>query len=277
MKTRAYFLLAVLVFTLIRLPVVIAQSTPPPVEREWNVDGTTRKALLYVPASVSKEKAPVVFAFHGHGGSMQQAARSFAIQREWPDAVVVYPQGLNTPGKLTDPEGRRAGWQSEVGTQKDRDIKFFDAVLASLKSDYKVDESRLFAMGHSNGGSFTYVLWASRGKLFRAIVVSGSVPGVSAPLLTPKPVLHLAGKTDPLVRFPWQWRAMENIKRLNACSTDGTPWAKSGTLVATQYPSKIGTPLVTLIHPDGHTFPAEAPALIVQFFKSSMHFEQPGK
>jgi polyhydroxybutyrate depolymerase len=43
----------------------------------------------------------------------------------------------------------------------------------------------------------------------------------------------------------------------------GKEWAPQCTL----YPSKNGTPVVTLIHPGAHNFPAEAPELFVKFFK----------
>ena len=68
---------------------------------------------------------------------MNNAARSFRYHELWPEAIVVYMQGLKTPGQLTDPKGLRAGWQKEKGDQDDRDLKFFDAVLQSLKKDYK--------------------------------------------------------------------------------------------------------------------------------------------
>src|SRR5438477_4485760 len=103
--------------------------------REWTVDGTSREALLYIPAAAKSTPSPVVFAFHGHGGTMRNAAVTFDYQHVWPEAIVVYIQGLNTPGLLTDPEGKRPGWQSAPGGQGDRDLKFFDAVLASLKSE----------------------------------------------------------------------------------------------------------------------------------------------
>ena len=45
--------------------------------RQWTVDGVVRAALVYVPPQARTNAAPVVFAFHGHGGSMQSAARSF--------------------------------------------------------------------------------------------------------------------------------------------------------------------------------------------------------
>src|SRR5436190_19956962 len=121
-----------------------------------------------VPAQARTNATPVVFAFHGHGGSMRNAARSFGYHALWPEAIVVYLQGLNTPGRLTDPDGKKPGWQSGIGDQGDGDLKFFDAVLTSLRQDYRVNEKRVYATGHSNGGGFTYLLWAARGDRFAA-------------------------------------------------------------------------------------------------------------
>jgi polyhydroxybutyrate depolymerase len=244
-------------------------TTAPPVEREWTVDGVARKALVYLPPKVAEGKAPVIFAFHGHGGSMNQAARSFKLQAYWPEAIVVYMQGLPTVGQLTDPEGKKAGWQKGVGDEGDRDLKFFDAVYASLKTDYKIDETRVFAMGHSNGGGFTYLLWAARGDLFRAVAPSSSIPGARGRNLKPKPVLHVAGENDPLVKYAWQEMAIDLVKRVDSCEATGKPWAKVGDVTGTEYPSKSGNPVVTLIQPGGHVFPREAPALIVRFFKEN--------
>src|SRR5262245_26421439 len=112
-------------------------QTPTPAS--WDVDGVRREALIYAPAKKTEGKVPLVFDFHGHGGTARHAARTHHFHETWPEAVVVYMQGLNTPGKLTDPEGKRTGWQHGPGDQQDRDLKFFDAVLASLKKDYAVD------------------------------------------------------------------------------------------------------------------------------------------
>ncbi|HLP76155.1 MAG TPA: esterase, partial [Candidatus Paceibacterota bacterium] len=99
---------------------------------ELTVEGVSRESLIYVPTTAASTPTPVVFVFHGHGGTAGNAARSFDIQKYWPDAIVVYPQGLKTPGQITDPEGNRTGWQAKVGNQNDRDMKFFDALLAKL-------------------------------------------------------------------------------------------------------------------------------------------------
>ncbi len=232
--------------------------------REWKVDSVVREALVYVPPQARTSAVPVVFAFHGHGGTMHNAARSFSYHTCWPEAMVVYMQGLNTPGRLTDPEGKKPGWQAGVGDQGDRDLKFFDAVLASLKSDYRVDEKRLYATGHSNGGGFTYLLWAARGDRFAAFAPSAAAAARTLPQLKPKPVLHAAGQNDTLVKFAWQQQMMAALRNLNQCR-EGQPW--EGEKGCTLYPSKLGAPVVTFIHPGTHQFPATAPAIIVKFFQ----------
>jgi polyhydroxybutyrate depolymerase len=242
-------------------------SAQEPKTRTWDVDGVKREAIVYAPAK-GAAAPPVVFVFHGHGGAAKGVATRWAVHKHWPEAVTVYPQGLKTPGKLTDPEGKKSGWQHGVGDQKDRDLKFFDAMLASLKKDHGIDAKRVYATGHSNGGGFTYTLWAGRHDVFAAVAPSGSAAAWSAGKLKPKPVLHLAGEKDPLVKYEWQEKTIAAIKKLNGVDAEGKPAGKH----CTEYGSKDGPVVVTYIHPGGHEFPAGAAARIVEFFKG-----QPGK
>jgi polyhydroxybutyrate depolymerase len=177
-------------------------------------------------------------------------------------------QGLPTPG-MTDPEGKLPGWQNAPGIQGDRDLKFFDDVLGALKRDYKIDEKRIYATGHSNGGGFTYLLWAARGDVFAAMAPSAAVAARNLAALKPKAALHIAGEQDQLVPFANQTRTMDAVRKLNHCDPTGTPWAKTATAVATLYASTTGTPFVSVIHPGPHRFLPEAPALITRFFKEN--------
>ncbi len=233
-----------------------------------SVGGVEREFLFHAPLSAKGKPAPVVFAFHGHGGTMKNAARSFAIHQHWPEAIVVYMQGLPTPGRLTDPEGKKTGWQSRPDDQGDRDLKFFDAVLAQLKTDYRVDEKHIYSTGHSNGGGFTYLLWATRSEVFAAVAPSSAASARSAgkrAWLKAKPAMHIAGETDPLVKYEWQVAAMDSVRELNGCEAEGKPWHEHpGCLI---YESKTGTPFVSVIHAGGHKFYDQAPELIVAFFK----------
>ena len=241
-----------------------AHAADAPARREWTIDGVAREAMVYVPATAATQPAPVIFAFHGHGGNMRNPARAWAYHRLWPEAIVVYPQGLNTPGRLTDPEGKKSGWQHGAGAQADRDLKFFDAMLASLRREFRVDDRRIYATGHSNGGGFTYLLWAERGDQFAAMAPTASAAAQSVARLKPKPAWHLAGKNDPLVKFAWQEQTIAALRKLNQCG-EGQPVAGSPLV---KYPSGIGAPVVTYLHDGGHEFPAtKACPLIVEFFK----------
>jgi polyhydroxybutyrate depolymerase len=231
-----------------------------PVRKTWTVNGVEREGLIVEPSKSSSQPAPLVFGFHGHGGTSRFAARSFHIHDVWPEAYVVYLQGLPTPGKLTDPEGKKNGWQSGKGEQEDRDLKFFDVVLKQMRADYKIEDARIYSMGHSNGGQFTYILWSARPDVFAAVAPSAAV---SRDPLTPKPCLHLAGEKDPLVKFAWQELMIERVKRVNGCESQGKEWAPK----CTEFPSSKAAPLVTYIHPGGHEFTADGPKLIVKFFQ----------
>lgn len=241
------------------------QGLPDGFERiELQVDGAARTGVLYAPASAAETPAPLVFVFHGHGGRAEGMARTFPMYKHWPEAISVYLQGLNTPGRLTDPEGKRPGWQHDIGAQGDRDLKFFDAALAHVKGKFKMDEKRIYCTGHSNGGGFTYLLWAARGHVFAAVAPSAAAAaGRFAKDLKPKPAMHLAGENDKLVKFEWQKATMEAVRALNGCDAEGQPWAP----LATLYPSKGGTPFVAFIHPGAHGIAPGAPELIVRFFK----------
>lgn len=263
-KFSAFGLGLVFLFLAALLTISTAQAADTLTRRQWTVDGFVREALVYVPPQARTNAAPVVFAFHGHGGSMKNAAGMFSFHTHWPEAIVVYMQGLNTPGRLVDPEGKQPGWQFGVGEQGDRDLKFFDTVLASLQQDYKVDAKRLYATGHSNGGWFTYLLWATRGDRFAAVAPSAAVAARMLPQLKPKPVLHVAGENDTLVKFAWQQQTMDALRKLNQCG-EGQPW--EGEKGCTIYPSKLGTPVVTFIHPGAHQFLTNTPDIIVKFFK----------
>jgi polyhydroxybutyrate depolymerase len=248
----------------------LLSSRPPEgfTERTWTVDGVKRTALVRVPAD-PKAPAAVVFCWHGHGGNSAQALRGWAFDKADPTSILIYPQGLPTVSPLVDKEGRRSGWQSAVGDGGDRDIKLFDAILADLKKERTIDPKRVYSMGHSNGAAFSYVLWQARPDVLAAI---GSVAGsltIKARDLKPMPVIHVAGENDPLVRYSWQQATFVAVRRFNACSDEGKPYAKEGVLEATLYPSTKAAPLVTAIHRGGHEYAKGSSELIARFFKEN--------
>ena len=235
--------------------------------REWTIDGTKRNALLHIPATAKTNPAPLVFVWHGHGGNMRHSALAFPIHAKWPEAIVVHPQGLPTPSMLVDPQGKRSGWQQRKGEQGDRDIKFFDAMLKSLKEDYKVDAQNIFSAGYSNGGMMTFLLWSVYPDTFRAFAPCACVALPAVPLTVPKPALFLMGETDELVKPQWMRATIARLKTLNKCEESGTSWA-TGTML---FPSPLNAPLAVLTHPGGHAIPPGGKTdELVKFFKEQL-------
>lgn len=235
-----------------------------PTLMEWTINGVTRKALVYIPATAETSETPLIFAFHGHGGSMDAMFRSRKFDQLWPEAIFVCPQGLNTPGMLTDPEGKKSGWKMDAD-ETNSDLQFFDAMLKTFQTDYKTDPKRIFVTGHSNGGGFTYLLWALRGDTFAAVAASSTVAGKLTAKLKPKPVLHLTGEADPLVKPEWQKQTTNFLLKLNNCGKDGQKIDNFTTL----YPSATKNPVLLFSHPGGHAYPAAANETIVKFFKET--------
>ena len=237
----------------------------------WTISGVTREALVH-PATGGSGQPAVIFAFHGHGGTdLGFAERAFEVS--WPEAIVVYPQGLPTQSH-EDKAGKSAGWQHSVGEVnnrtgiQDQDIKFFDAMLSTFNKSYNANMNHIFVHGWSNGGDFVYnVLWTARGSKLAALAPAAVTLGTTNGKVT-VPVIHTAGTKDPTVRFSNQQQTAQQVRTLDKCSSNGTKWATGPSgLLGTHYSSSIDAPEVFLQYDGGHSYPFTVPAYIVKFFK----------
>lgn len=122
---------------------------------DLEVDGMARLYIVDVPASYDINKPyRLIMAFHGAGLAAQSFRSFFKLTPATQDeAIVAYLEALGNP----------TGWDYK------RDIPYFDAVATQLKAQYCVDESRIFATGHSSGGYFTNALGCQRGNVLRGI------------------------------------------------------------------------------------------------------------
>jgi len=241
-------------------------------ESRWIVDEVERTAWVRVPELEEGETAPLVFVWHGHGGKAKGTSRGFKTHVHWPEAIVVYPQGLKTAG-LYDPEGKRSGWETRGKAEENKDLKFFDVMLADFRERGIVDERRIHSTGHSNGGGFTYTLLFERGEVFASVAPSSAGTGrfFREKAKVHIPILHLAGEKDKVVPMEWQEPAIQAILKHNECGEPET-WADHP--LCKIYPSKLDAPLVTYVHPGGHRMPKDAGELFVRFFQA---FPKPTK
>ena len=239
---------------------------------DWTVAGSPRQALVFPPAStMPPQPHPLIFAWHPHGGTMQSAAESMHFQTLWPDAIVVYPQGLKTETE-NDQSGNGFGWQKELGQDGNRDLKFFDTMLATFRQKYSVDEDRIYTTGFSNGTGFSYLLWAERGHVLAAV---GAVSGVLMESERQKPIqpralISIAGRQG-LAPNAVQ-ATLDRAQEINNAPGPGqqcpVPNGAPNETDCKLYASTTHTPVKQITHPDGHNYFSWEPEEIVKFLKN---------
>ena len=84
----------------------------------WQVNGATREAIVQAPdTAATGEPLPLVLSFHGYGDNMENFQHT-NVHVAWPEAVVVYFQGLERSRGLR-------GWVTEPG-RSNRDLALVD-------------------------------------------------------------------------------------------------------------------------------------------------------
>ena len=230
----------------------------------FKVNGTGRTAIVYANSEkAGKEGSPIVFVFHGHGGTARRFVNRLKIHEQWPKAIVVYMQGLTGVVGINDPKGKKTGWQKNPKDHDDRDIQFFDTALEQLSKKHKINADRVYVMGHSNGSRFASVLWNQRGKKLAAVCTCAGQPGQLLKGAVPLSVFAIAGENDPIVPFEGQQKSIDGMRKLLA--TEEVKAKKAG--LAKFEVNKDGLELATYIHPGAHEFPVKAVPLIIEFFQ----------
>lgn len=228
-----------------------------------DVDGVSREALVFEPSAQSGGKPPLVLVFHGHGGDMRMSARAWGMHLAWPEAVVAYMQGLPTAVPVLDPDGKDTGWQSDANQNGGRDLKFVDAVVARLRADLGVNEKRVFAMGFSNGGSFSFLLWSERPALFAAFGIAAGRTHASDHLTQPKPFIQIAGRADQVMPFSEQERSFETARAADSAGSRPESCGEGCSL----YSSNPSAPVEWIVHDGGHVLPPHPGRVLAAFFR----------
>ena len=214
------------------------------IQKEWKVGADKRTALVYLPKD--PQNAPLIFCFHGHGGTQEYAARKYRQHTLWPEAIVLYAQGL--PTKTTrDVAGGKPGWQMFGGGTflPNRDLDFFEAMLETAQKEWKCDKKRIYAMGHSNGAGFVYYLWGQKPELFAALAEASGGGDRLIRNAKPCPILCIGAKNDPIVAWAMQEKAIEAAKGINGKTA----------------------PVEVFIHTEGHQYQDNFSEKISVFFK----------
>lgn len=178
-------------------------TSPTSTMRTVRAGGLEREFLVHVPPALPADRAvPLVLVFHGGGGTAEGAARltGFNDLADRDRFIVVYPQGIGRSWN----DGRETQ-VSQARRDNVDDIAFFDALLETLSREWRIDATRVFATGISNGGIFSHFLAARRSERIAAIAPVAA--GMADPFhlqfhpAAPVSVLVIQGTKDPLVPY----------------------------------------------------------------------------
>lgn len=169
--------------------------------------GARRMYRIHVPVKYDPGRpAPVVFAFHGGGGNMDDQAddkyygQVSTSERE--GFIAVFPNGYS---RL--PSGKLATWNAGACCAAARDenvddVGFVKTIVDNLTVQLNIDRKRIFATGMSNGGMMSYRLACEMADTFTAIAAVAGADGMATCIpREPISILHIHAKDDEHVLF----------------------------------------------------------------------------
>lgn len=179
-------------------------------EYSININGSTRKYLLYVPSNVSSNSPKnLIVAFHGRTNSnemvrdyMKLGWGSYGDTRNQKDFIVAYPAGQ---------------WAGPYSWTAYENIEFFDAITTQVSESLCIDRDKVFSVGHSLGSWMSNKVSCQRGDVLRAMVwvaSDGYNGSCSAPVTSL--ILHLPG--DHLASYQGGLNAYSYKSSQNYCS-----------------------------------------------------------
>ena len=162
-------------------------------------DGEVREFIVYVPESASVlQNVPVVFVIHGTGSNGQEFydhPEKWTPKADAEGFIAVYPTALVHCHFVDGQEMSKTKWASgnlgESDTQLGglplctnerlaKDMEFFDEMVDILRTDYSINDRRIYVTGNSNGAGMGLRLAAERSDIFAAVAVNA---GSQSPFL----------------------------------------------------------------------------------------------
>ena len=235
--------------------------------------GRKRSYLLYVPKTYQADRpTALVICLHGFSEWPAHVMRLSHWNRLADEAgfLVVYPRGTHFPLRW------HAGGRWSRPEQAQQDVRFIADLIDQLKSQYNLDEARIYANGLSNGGGMAFLL---AGELPERIAAIGGVGGAYAlpwSAYQPKravPAMIFHGTADAIVPYHgkvWgtsglslpdipQW--VQTLAVRNGCSTNVLRLPDRGSVSGLHYPggSNHADVVFYTVTGGGHTWPGGKP------------------
>ena len=166
-------------------------------------EGQTRDYTVRVPSGYdANTESPLVIVLHGFGSKPEyiEGNSKFTALGERENFITVYPAGaLNNEGRrFWTNNGRISTPEADYD-----DIVFLQDLINSLKSEFNIDDNRIYITGNSNGGFMTYRAAFVLSNTFAAAAIhAGQFPNNLEDNLRPQgviPIMHIHGLEDNVV------------------------------------------------------------------------------
>ncbi|MEA1924529.1 MAG: dockerin type I domain-containing protein [Candidatus Altiarchaeota archaeon] len=168
--------------------------------------GIERFYLIHVPDSYNENNpTPVVLAFHGGAGNAESFTKyyNFIEESDQEGFIVVFPNGACRPIHCPNIATWNAGTCCSYAVDSNSDdVGFVKKMMKKLEDDFNIDENRIYATGHSNGGMFSYRLACEMSNEFAAIAANAGTENIlSCNPSRAIPVFHIHALNDGHVYF----------------------------------------------------------------------------
>lgn len=230
---------------------------------ELKIASATRAFVVRVPQTADvRMPAPVIFLFHPFGMNAQYMQGRAPMPRVWPEAIAIYPQAMPRTGPGT--VGFQPAWQTESGEMSDRDLVFFDAMLACVRNNHCVDDTRIFVMGYSNGARLSSLLACERAGVIAGVAVASGSLGCALP--EPRPVIISHGLQDATIPYTRAVDAANAWAVRNRCTAP----PKSGAPGCFAADSCSAAPVALCTYDCGHEYYDPFTRAVADFFKKTI-------
>lgn len=203
-----------------------------------------RQYFAYVPQKVRNKTlfpngAPVIYAFGGNGNN----AFNYFEASQYVELADTYGFSFVMPSEHTSGNGVTTTWSIN-----ENDYQFVRAVMQEINAKYGqyIDQKRIYAVGHSQGGGLTNFLSERDPELFTAYAVMAGVGRNFADGTPPAPMYAIYGEYDSVspVSNRTNWLRRNNLNPEAGVITD--PF---------DLPQRYDNPIQYLIYPNTPAYP----------------------
>lgn len=186
---------------------------------EFKDAGKEMSYALFVPSTYDKEKkTPLVIALHGLGSNPKQMMLypGLTDQAEKYGFIVAAPMGYNSRGWYGQAIPKKLANKADPENMPALSEKDVMNVLAIVRTDFTIDDRRIYLMGHSMGGGGTWHLalkhpdiWAALAPIAPAIFQ----PATDVAKIKHIPVILVQGDADDKVPVAWARAWADEMKK----------------------------------------------------------------